>query len=51
MSILFDSKSDVNIIYLMFVQKLGLFFKAINIGAQKIDGTMLNTYEIIVITF
>ena len=44
MPALFDSKSEVNIIYLTFAKKLGLFVRPIDIRVQKIDGTTLDIY-------
>lgn len=48
---LFNSKSEVNIIYQIFAQKLGLIIRAIDIGDQKIDSTMLNTYKMVIAAF
>ena len=50
-SVLIDSGSKVNAIYLTFVKELGLPIRLIDVGAQKIDGTMLNTFEIVVVAF
>ncbi len=46
-----DSGSEVNAISQAFAQQLGLKIRKTNIGAQKIDGTTLETYGIIVSTF
>ena len=46
-----DSGSKINIIHLTFVNKLGRPIKSIDIGAQKIDGTMWHTYRIVVAIF
>ena len=51
MLILFDSSNKVNTIYPTFAQELGLFIRPTNVGAQKIDGIMLNTYKIVVVVF
>ena len=51
MSALFDSGSEVNAIYPIFVQKLGLPIRLMDVGAQKIEGTILDTYEMIVTAF
>ena len=51
MSALFDSNSEVNAIHLAFAKELGLPIRPIDVGAQKIDGTMLDTYEIVVAAF
>ena len=48
---LFDSGSKVNAIYLTFAKELGLPIRPTDVGAQKIDGTMLDTYGIVVIAF
>ena len=48
MSALFDSDNKVNVIYPIFVWELGLLIRLIDVGAQKIDGTMLDTFEMVV---
>ncbi len=48
---LLDSGSEVNAMSLAFAQQLGLKIRNPNVRAQKIDGTILETYEIIVSTF
>ena len=48
---LFDSGSDVNAIHPILAQKLGLSVKLTDVGAQKIDGTMLDTFEMVVTAF
>ena len=50
-SALFDSSSEVNVIYSTLARKLGLSIRPTDVGAQKIDGTMLNTYGIVVLIF
>ena len=45
------SESKVSIMSQAFAHQLGLKICKINIGAQKIDGTTLKTYEIVVFTF
>ena len=40
--------SEVNAIYLSFAKQLGLSIRPTDIGAQKIDGTMLDTYGMVV---
>ena len=42
-----DLSSKVNTIYPAFEKKLGLVVQTINVGAQKIDSTILETYEIV----
>ena len=46
-----DSDSKVNIIHLNFAKELGLSVRLIYVEAQKINGTMLNTYKIVVAAF
>ena len=48
---LFDSDSEVNAIYPTFAQKLALFIRPTDIGAQKIDSIKLNTYRMVVAAF
>ncbi len=48
---LLDSGSEVNAMSQAFAQQLGLKIRKTNIGAQKIDSTILETYEMIVSTF
>ena len=48
---LIDSKSEVNAIHLTFAKQLGLPIRLTDVGAQKIDGTMLDTYKMIVAAF
>ena len=48
---LLDLGSEVNVIHPVFIEKLGLVVRTINIGAQKIDGTTLETYEMVVVAF
>lgn len=51
MSVFFDSDSEVNAMHLVFKKKLDLITKSTNIEAQKIDGTTLKTYAIVIATF
>ena len=48
---LLDSESKVNIMNSAFVSQLGLKIWKTNVGAQKIDGTTLETYGMIVFIF
>ena len=48
---LIDSGIEVNDIYPTLVKELGFFIRSTNIGVQKIDGTMLDTYGIVVTAF
>ena len=51
LSALLDSGSEINAIHPAFVEKLGLMVQNINIGAQKIDGTIFETYGMVVAVF
>ncbi len=46
-----DLGSEVNVMSQAFAQQLGLKIHKTNIGAQKIDGTILEAYKIVVSTF
>ncbi len=48
---LLDSESKVNAMSQAFAQQLGLKICKTNVGAQKIDGTILETYGMVVSTF
>ena len=48
---LIDSECEVNVIYLSFAKQLGLPIWATDVGAQKIDGIILDIYGIVVATF
>ena len=48
---LIDLRSGVNAIYPSFAKPLGFSIRPIDIGAQKIDGTTLDTYGMIVVAF
>ncbi len=48
---LLDSESEVNAMSQAFAQQLGLKIRKTNVGAQKIDGTTLETYGMVVSTF
>ena len=48
MQALIDSRSEINAIHLFFNKKLGLPIRLIDIGAQKMDGTTLDTHEMVV---
>ena len=48
---LIDSGSEVNAVYLSFVKQLGLSIRPTDVGAQKIDGTMLDTHGMVVAAF
>ena len=50
-SVLFDSGSEVNAIHSTFARELGLPIRTTDIGAHKIDGTMLDTFGIVVAAF
>lgn len=46
-----DSDSKVNIIHSNFAKEQGLSVRLIYVEAQKINGTMLNIYKIVVTAF
>ena len=48
---LLDSGSEVNAIHSIFVRELGLSIRLMHIGAQKIDGTILDIFGMVVIAF
>ncbi len=48
---LLDSESEVNVMSQVFAQQLGLKIRKTNVGAQKIDGTTLETYGMVFSTF
>ena len=48
MAALIDSGSEVNIIHPAYATKLGLRARKINVGAQKIDGSHLDTFRIVI---
>ena len=48
---LIDSGIEVNAITLVYANKLGLQTQKTDIGAQKIDGLLLKTYEIVIAAF
>ena len=51
MSALLDLDSEVNAMHPAFVERLGLLVRTTNVGAQKIDGTTLETYGMVVAAF
>ncbi len=48
---LLDSRSKVNVMSQAFAHQFGLKTWKINVGTQKIHGTTLKTYDIVVSTF
>ena len=48
---LVDLGSEVNAMYPSFAKQLGLPIQLTDVRAQKIDGTMLNTHEMVVAAF
>ena len=48
---LFDSGSKVNAMSLAYVEMLGLKIRKTNVGAQKIDGSALETFEMMIADF
>ena len=51
MSALLDSGSEVNAIHPTFAWELGLSIRTTNVGAQKIDGIMLDIFGMVVVAF
>ena len=51
MSALLDSGSEVNAIHPTLARKLGLPIRPTDVGAQKIDGTILDNFEMVVTAF
>ena len=51
MSALFDSGSEVNAVHPAFAKELGFSIRLIDMRAQKIDGTILETYGMVVAAF
>ena len=51
MSALFNSGNEVNAIHPTFTRELGLPIRTTDVGAQKIDGTMLDTFGMVVAAF
>ena len=41
--------NKINIIYLTFVEKLGFTIQSTNIGTQKIDSTIFETYKMVIV--
>ena len=48
---LINSGSEVNAIHQSFAKQLGLSIQPTDVGAQKIDGSMLDTHEMVVTAF
>lgn len=48
---LLDNGSEVNAMNPNFAWKLGLYIQKINIRAQKIDGSIFETFEIVIANF
>ena len=48
---LFNSGSEINTVYPAFAKELGLPIRPTDVRAQKIDGTTLETYGIVVAAF
>ena len=51
MSALLDSGSEVNAIHPTLARELGLPIRPTDVGAQKIDGTLLDTFGMVVAAF
>ena len=50
-SALFNSSSEVNAIHPTFAWEIGLSIRPTDVGTQKINSTMLDSFEIVVIAF
>ena len=50
-SALLNSGSEVNVMHPAFAERLGLVVQTTNVGAQKINGTTLETYGMVVAAF
>ena len=48
---LLESGSKVNAVYPAFAKELGLPIRRTDVRAQKIDGTILDTYGMVVVAF
>ena len=48
---LVNSRSEINTIYLTLAKQLGLPIRLTEVGAQKIDGTMLDIHGMVVVAF
>ena len=46
-----NSGSEVNVMSLIFARKLGLYIQKTNVKAQKIDGSALKTFEMVIVDF
>ena len=51
MSALLDSENEVNAVHPAFAKELGLPIRPTDVGAQKIDGTTLKSYRMVVAAF
>ena len=51
MLVLFNSGSEINTVYPIFAKELGLLMRTTDAGMQKIDGSTLDTYEMVVTVF
>ena len=50
-SALFDLDNEINVIHLTFARELRLSIRTTDVRAQKIDGTMLDTFGMVVAAF
>ena len=48
---LIDSGSEVNAMTSAYARKLGLWTQRTDVGAQKIDGSLLKTYGMVIAAF
>ena len=49
--VLLDLGSEINAIHTIFAEKFGFMMQTTNVGAQKIDGTTLEIYKMVVAVF
>ena len=48
---LLNSNSKINVMNPAFIRKLGLYIQKTNVGAQKIDGSTLGTFKMVITDF
>lgn len=49
MKALIDSGSKVNVMHPTYITKLGFCARKINVGIQKIDGSHLDTFKLVIV--
>ena len=48
---LINSGSEINVMSPAYIKKLGLWIRKTDVGAQKIDGSCLNTFRMVIAGF